>query len=144
MDLDLLRKQHDVIAMQAADLFAAVSSREPKPVAAIRWRLARDLMAHLALEDRWLYPSMMRSDENKAAITAARFQNEMGDLAAQFTAYMASWTDLRLVEDWDAFCVATRTILSALAARIQRENQELYPLVPAKSGPVQAKPARRA
>lgn len=144
MDLNLLRKQHDQIGILAAELLAAVSGDEPKPVAAIRWRLARDLMAHLALEDRWFYPEMIRSGEARAATTAARFQQEMGDLAAQFTAYLSIWTDPRLTEDWDGFRAATRTVLSALAARIDRENKELYPLAPAKWEQTPEKPAHRS
>ncbi len=132
MNIDELRGQHERIMRLAADLHRAVTQGEEiQPVAALRWLLARELIAHLALEDRLLYPSLLRSPDTETAGTAAHLKTEMGGLASEFTAYMARWNDLRVVREWPAFRSETRTILDKLADRIQRENQTLFPLADA-------------
>lgn len=129
MNIDELRGQHERIMRLAADLHRAVAqSDEIRPVAALRWQLARELIAHLALEDRLLYPSMIRSADAEVAKAAATLKAEMGSFAQEFTAYMARWNDLRVVREWAAFQTETRAILDTLAKRIQREDQALYPL----------------
>ena len=80
MDIDAIRLQHDSISESATALAAAVSNSTYSPVAAIRWKLARELIAHLAVEDRWLYPALIAGADKKAADTAKRFKDEMGSL----------------------------------------------------------------
>lgn len=129
MNVDELRGQHDRIEALAAALRQAVDGHEaPQPVAAIRWHLARQLLAHLAVEDRLFYPSMMRSADADAAKTATAFRAEMGRFSGDFTAYMARWSEGRIARDWPGFCDETREILTGLEDRIRRENAALYPL----------------
>ena len=59
MDMMALRGQHEQISLTARQLAQATSdTATPQSVAALRWSLARQLIAHLALEDRILYPAM--------------------------------------------------------------------------------------
>lgn len=131
MDMDVIRLQHDSISKHAAALAAAVSKSTYSPVAAIRWKLARELIAHLAVEDRWLYPAFIASGDRRSADTAKRFKDEMGGLASTFTSYMGKWTDQRIAAEWPAYCDETKVLLSALEKRILREDKELYPLATA-------------
>ncbi|MCW6537672.1 hemerythrin domain-containing protein [Sphingomonas lycopersici] len=131
MDMDGIRRQHDSISEHAGRLAAAVSNPTYSPVAAIRWKLARELIAHLAVEDRWLYPAFIASSNQRAADTAKQFKDEMGGLADVFTNYMSKWTDQRIAAEWAAYCDETKALLAALADRILRENNELYPLASA-------------
>jgi hypothetical protein len=131
MDIETIRLQHDSISEHAAALAAAVSKPDYSPVAAIRWKLARELIAHLAVEDRWLYPTLIASPDRKTADTAKRFKNEMGGLADAFTNYMGKWNDQRIVAEWPAYCAETKTLLAALTKRVRRENKDLYPLATA-------------
>lgn len=132
MNVDELRGQHERIMRLAAELHKAVDGDgQLQPVAALRWRLARELMAHLAIEDRLFYPLLMRGSDPAAASTAMRFQAEMGGLSEDFTTYMARWNDLRIAKEWDAFRAETKTILNALAERARREEETLYPLASA-------------
>jgi iron-sulfur cluster repair protein YtfE (RIC family) len=129
MNVEALRKQHEDIGALADQLSQAVSDpAERRPVAALRWRLARELIAHLAIEDRYLYPAMIARCGSEGAKVAARFRAEMGDLAERFTEYMAGWSDPRIAEDWPGFRDETRAILATLAHRIALENDALYPL----------------
>ena len=131
MDMEELRRQHADVMAIAAQLGAAVADdRTPQSVGALRWRLARRLLAHLAIEDDHLYPAMLQLDDASARATAKRFQTELGALSAAFTHYMAAWTDLQIAEEWPRFCAETRIILAALAKRVAQENTKLYPLAP--------------
>lgn len=147
MDISVLRAQHDALSAIALDLLEQVSgSEQPRPVGALRWKLARALIAHLAVEDGYLYPDMLSAADMEARSVAQAFQCEMGDLAGRFTDYMACWTDERVAREWAVFRAETKAMMGALAARIARENERLYPLAPARwqeqeRGPQQARKA---
>lgn len=129
MNVAELRAQHERIMRFAAELHRALEAgRGVQPVAGLRWRLAREVIAHLAVEDRLFYPLMIRSGDAEAAGTATRFQAEMGGFADDFTAWLARWNELNIAQDWDAFRAETRAILTTLADRSRREEEMLYPL----------------
>lgn len=143
MDLTELRRQHDEISVTANQLAQATANpAHPGQVGAIRWQLARQLMAHLALEDRILYPALQKLPHGDVRETAARLQKETGALADAFCTYMAAWSDDRVARDWSGFCAETRRILTALNDRIDRESRRLYPL--ADAARASAVPIRRA
>ena len=137
MDLTALRGQHEQISLSARQLAQATSdTATPQSVAALRWSLARQLIAHLALEDRILYPAMQRAPDVAVRKTAAQLQSETGALADRFTRYMADWSDDRIAGEWSVFCAETRLILAALAERVDRENRTLYPLADEQRRPM--------
>ncbi|MCI4588555.1 hemerythrin domain-containing protein [Sphingobium sp. BYY-5] len=132
MDLSDLRRQHEEIGLTAQLLTQAISDdRHPQGVAKLRWQLARQLMTHLALEDRIFYPALMRSTNPVVRERTMALQKEIGALSDRFAVYMASWSDDRIAHEWPGFCVETRSILDALSARIDCENRILYPLAQA-------------
>lgn len=129
MDMTELRRQHDEISQTAHRLALATADRvNPRSVGTIRWQLARQLMAHLALEDRILYPALQRADDSRTRTTAAALQTETGALAESFSRYMTAWSDDRVAREWADFCVETNAIIRALSERVDRENRSLYPL----------------
>ena len=139
MDTGELRQQHAEIGTIAAQLRQAIADPgRPQSVSALRWQLARKLMAHLALEDRILYPAMQRSTDETIRTTAARIQSEIGTLADRFTRYMADWSDERIALQWRAFCLETGQILDALARRIDREDNLLYPIAATASDEIKS------
>ncbi len=132
MDMTELRRQHDEISQTVHRLAQATADRDnPRSVGAIRWKLARELMAHLALEDRILYPAMQKSPDARIRATAATLQQETGAWADTFSRYMAAWCDDRVAREWADFCIETRGIIQALSERVDRENRHLYPLAEA-------------
>lgn len=142
MDVSELKRQHDEIGRVARELAAAVAdSGQHQPIAALRWELARLLMAHLAMEDRIFYPAMQRLPNAEARATATAFQAEMGGLSDAFGAYIRDWTDGRVAAEWLVFCAETQMLLTILTQRIKRENNQLYPLA---TGALQDDPQRKA
>ncbi|GBH29507.1 hemerythrin domain-containing protein [Sphingobium xenophagum] len=129
MDMTELRRQHDEISHTAHRLALATADHaNPRSVGAIRWQLARQLMGHLALEDRILYPALQRADDAHTRTTAAALQAETGALAESFSSYMTAWSDDRVAREWADFCIATQAVIRALTERVDRENRTLYPL----------------
>lgn len=129
MDVNDLRSQHQALGVTARHLIRAVENDSvQQSVGTLRWQLARQLMSHLALEDRIFYPAMQRLTEERARSTALRLQAEIGTLAQDFSAYMYRWSDDRVAREWPLFCAETREILAALAARMEQEERLLYPL----------------
>jgi iron-sulfur cluster repair protein YtfE (RIC family) len=106
----------------------------PKPPAplhlfAVRQELSPTLIGHLKVEDWVVYPSLVGSPNSQVARTARAFCEEMGSLADDYRDHCAKWTAAEIAQDWPGYCADCREILDALAVRIARENNELYPLV---------------
>lgn len=125
-----LRAEHASLIRLATEMSGLMAADNPQPAAisSLRWRLCRELLAHLTTEDKFLYPALMASSNPQAVRTAGQFSNEMGGLAAAFKLYIEDWTWDRIANDWSGFCAATQVILTALGNRIRRENEILYPL----------------
>ncbi|MGE9842480.1 hemerythrin domain-containing protein [Selenomonas bovis] len=88
MYLELLVDHHTSIhsllkhlsAFTSASILAANAEEASRAVS----RLAELLTVHLAAEDKFLYPSLARSEDEHIRTTAARFDEEMGHLASTF------------------------------------------------------------
>ena len=123
-----LIRQHDALEAFAKDLLVTVRGA-PNAERAIRQRsaLAAALNRHLAEEDAEIYPSLMQCTDSATSMTATSFARSFLSLAADWQAYLESWTVQRAAAEWDAFAVETSAILDRLAKRIADENALLYP-----------------
>lgn len=138
-DVQSLSHEHEAIMAVAEDLLRHVDAADldMEAIIRLRWRLAHQLAVHLAQEDRIVYPRLKRSTDRRVARLADLFETEMGGLAADYKAYMASWSTRGIADDPPAFARATRNVISLLERRVTREEMELYPLLNhALSGPV--------
>lgn len=129
---DRLILEHLELAAIAADLVRHAEARpiDPAAIATARWSLSRQLLAHLATEDRLLYPMLRRSPDPATAALAARFAAELGGLADAFKDYIRHWTPERMARDPDGFERDTRALSAQLDERIRREEAELYRHIP--------------
>jgi iron-sulfur cluster repair protein YtfE (RIC family) len=133
-ELMKLREEHAQLAEIVGRLSKFIA--QPHPPAAselfkLRHELSSTLIAHLKAEDWVLYPRLFHSADAKVAETARAFADEMGGLAAAYTAYADKWTASSIDHDWAGYCAETRGIIEALTCRITRENRDLYPLAEA-------------
>ncbi|MDB5898639.1 MAG: hemerythrin [Ramlibacter sp.] len=130
---DKFRTQHDEILALAGEITGHLQGPEPDP----QWLrkqlsgLAGKVNFHLAMEDQALYPRLAASPAPGTCALAARFQKEMGGLARVFTDYNKQWQVGAIRADLQTFATDTRKVFGALAHRIARENEELYPLADA-------------
>lgn len=127
IELDFFKAEHAALLDLRTAMLAAMSG-DPAEVIALRAKMSRVLIAHLAKEDHHLYPWLRRSSRAATALCAARFEAEMGDLAGVWTDMMNAWPDARILSDQQGFSPVMTPILEALEQRIQSEEQELYPL----------------
>jgi hypothetical protein len=87
------------------------------------------LRVHLAYEDTILYPLMMSSGDGEAAATAQLFALETGSLAPEFEEFARRWSGPTAIGTmFDLFREEATLLFASLGARIERENDLLYPL----------------
>lgn len=124
MDMGELHRQHQDIGLTTRALLAATEHpAQPEGTGRLRWQLARQLMTHLALEDRLLYPTLKRVSDRALREEFARLESEMGTLAKSFADYMARWNEDRVAREWPIFRIETQQILRILLERIAREDR---------------------
>jgi len=94
-----------------------------------RHMFSKELLGHLTREDWLLYPSLLQSSDKRIAATAQNFIDEMGGLMQAYKTWSATWPTEAARLNWDGFVAETTELLSLLTRRVQRENDELYPLI---------------
>jgi hypothetical protein len=127
-----LREDHAELVRITRALGEMIGRPTPPPqleLFDVRRRLSSTLIAHLKSEDWVLYPRLAASSDPEIAATGRAFNEEMGGLAAAFTAYVHNWSAAEIEADWPGYCAETRGIIDALMNRITRENRELLPLL---------------
>ena len=130
-EIDRLQAEHAAIETLSHFLMAMIAaSHPPRPteLVAVRGMLRDTLVRHLKCEDWALYPRLRSSGDAEAVRIATIFVDEMGHIAGDFAAYDARWTPEAVEADWEGFLGETAGILDALGMRIEREEQQLYPL----------------
>ena len=130
-EMQRLRAEHAALVTLSRIILGMVrAGHPPRPaeLASARAKLRENLVRHLKCEDWILYPRLMATGDQDLMRITRDFEIEMGDLAADFAAYDEKWTGDRAAADWADFCRETAAIFDMLAARIEREERELYPL----------------
>lgn len=130
-NMTVLRAQHDELLRLAGVLQHYISQpAAPDTLELFKFRqsFAKVLIAHLAAEDWVLYPRLLKSTDPVIADTAKAFVDEMGGLLAVFKDWSSRWAADSITRRWADFCTETNDLLNALAIRIDRENEQLYPL----------------
>ncbi|SBV31166.1 protein of unknown function [uncultured Sphingopyxis sp.] len=131
-EMQRLRAEHAALFTLSRIILGMVRAGRPPPrpaeLASARAKLRENLVRHLKCEDWILYPRLMATGDQDLMRITRDFEIEMGDLAADFAAYDEKWTGDRAAADWAGFCRETAAIFDMLAARIEREERELYPL----------------
>jgi len=93
-------------------------------------KLASLLGSHLMVEDKLLYPALIKSTNAKVRDTATLFAEQMGHLLADVQSYLEKWTtSIHIAADAKEFAKETNVLVALLLKRIERENTELFPLL---------------
>ena len=131
MDVSSYVKQH----RDALDLAQRLQRKiqEPQPavsdIVAILIELAGKLKFHLSMEDQYVYPKAIASQDEALRSVAHRMQSEMLGISAAFAKYVSTWTSVAIGADLARFRTETGSLLAALRDRIDREEHSFYPLV---------------
>ncbi|MBB5710365.1 hemerythrin domain-containing protein [Sphingomonas xinjiangensis] len=129
MLIDELCAEHRELEALAAELSRVVTAQLPDSasVAGLRWRVMRVLSDHCEREDRCVYDPLLYSGDAVATVLALRCRQEHGVLVEWFRTYVLDWPVDRINREWGDFGVATRAVLSCVAARGAMEEAQLYP-----------------
>src|SRR5690606_11487738 len=85
-------------------------------------RLDTVLGAHLSTEDLEVYPDLLAQGDESQRHAAATAMTDFDQLASEWQAYVARWTEAAIDADRAGFADDSARVLSALAARIRIEN----------------------
>ena len=127
---DKLIAEHDELEAAAQLLLLTANCREfdVDAVMAIRSKLAMDLADHLIKEDGLVYPHLLASSDASISNAAGTFITDFQDIASVWSGYVDYWTPANIMADVQGFRDMTHVVVKRLIDRIQRENDELYPL----------------
>lgn len=130
----MFRDQHDDLLKAAAKLKGELNAdkigKDATPAKSALAQLMGKLSVHLAMEDKSLYPQLVKHDDQRVKTTANRFIAEMGAIGKVLADYQKAWpSEAAVRQNPRGFVQQTGTILDALGKRIEKENGELYKLV---------------
>lgn len=133
MNIDRLKEEHVVVLTAVTELKNLVKrgiAENADAIATAIVSMSSRIKLHLAAEDRFLYPSLANSTNPAVARLGKTFQQEMGHIAAVYAQFAGKWNSaMEVTADPEGFRADANNVFKALHQRIQRENQELYPLV---------------
>ncbi len=132
-----LRREHARILKKASLLNGLAGSRMTADVAqqsrAVILGIDQLLVDHLTKEDEGLYPTLMLAADPVVREAAQTCFEDMGGILGAWIAYRQHWTVPAIAADPQRFQAASGGVIGALAMRVERENQELYPMMDALS-----------
>lgn len=125
------REQHDGLLVLATEISGLLNVNELTKDATDVKRLLSQLMGklkiHLAMEDKSLYPSLLQQGDEELKKMTKKFIDEMGGIAGAVENYANTWSSsIAIQQDAKTFVEQTKGIFSALAQRIDKENNQLY------------------
>lgn len=127
LDYYTLMAEHDLLAVRATALEAAIDSGDTAAICHAFAKLSADLVAHLVKEDSMIYPRLIAGDDIATSAAAQGVINEFRDLAADWTALVGWATPDAITAEPRRFAEETREMLARVRGRVRRENELLYP-----------------
>lgn len=124
-----LKQQHQELVRLVGEMNAVLERGDEAVVFAVLSSLSQFLRAHLALEDREIYPALVRaaeaSGDAKMLETARLFADNMQRITESLKDFLARHeTSFHL----ERFRTGWSTLSGVLAKRIESEETTLYPL----------------
>lgn len=139
MDTDAYRAEHRRILRQAADLRGQSqdvrTAGDAAEARAMIVRLDRLIRQHLAREDTQFYPHVQARGDARMRAMADAAVADMGGLAGAWTAFVVANGPDDILQNPSRFKSGCASVLGALAARIEEEEERLYPMAESLPAP---------
>ena len=132
MQVTRLLSEHAKLRTLGAELVALVSTSEPcdlEELAQRRWNLARVVHMHLAYEERHLFARLEEDPRVEVRLANAKARRGVEHLHASYKRHVERWTAEEIVKGWAEFQGAVKTLVSRMIARIDQEEDNLFPLI---------------
>lgn len=94
-----------------------------------RWRVARELLRLLPVQDRLVYARLDAHPDPAVRATALRYRAETATIYAAYEAHSERWTLDAALANWATYRFAVGQQAAAVVARFEREEAELLPLL---------------
>jgi iron-sulfur cluster repair protein YtfE (RIC family) len=130
-NLDQLKRQHIEIfevLKETKELIRDGNYEENSQVIAKNIsNLAGKLQMHLLNEDRFLYPSFLKSENKDLKSKAEAYTSEMGGLSDKYKEFKTKFnTKNKILADINLFKSESRNVFMAIEKRINKEDNDLY------------------
>jgi hemerythrin-like domain-containing protein len=134
ISIEMLRKQHADILEQIDAIVKSIKENKDDPskemVRELLANLSAELELHLLIEDDLLYPTLMKDSRESIRNVAHMFVIELSGVKEAFKKYKAKWASHDTIAvSLEAFISETKAIVALLRKRIDKENNELFPLL---------------
>jgi GAF domain-containing protein len=124
IDVQTCRDHHTVLRYLGDEVSNEV---RPASVLPLLRRYRAVLVAHLKLEDEWLYPRLRESSNSIVRGKAERYHREMGGIRKQFGELWNRWSvENSIASDFAGWQQQWRLFRQGIEARIATEDDDLY------------------
>lgn len=135
-DVANLTRQHKDIVELLDKLGAYSNPREVEKnafaISLLLGQLSGKINIHLSNEDRFVYPRLMKAKEEETRRISQQFSQEMGGLVTVFNDFKTKYlSSARINAQATNFLMELGQIAKAVKERINKEEQQLYPLASA-------------
>lgn len=134
MNIDKFKHDHVAIlsGIQRLRDLTRVGVSASEEIATSLVKFSTTIRLHLAAEDKYLYPTLEKTQDPQLVALSRRFENEMADIAHRFMAFARNWNlGSKIEADFDGFRRAANLTLKPVWDRMQQENREFYPRIEA-------------
>ena len=134
MQLNFYTSKHAVIEQLLSAIEGTVSTgiseKNAGVVFTVLTKLASAVRSHLASEDTYLYPDLLKSAVPATRKTAETYRDQMTAITQTFENFIRDFNSTNaILTQKDAFVQEFKDLASALRTRMAKEEQELYKLI---------------
>lgn len=92
--------------------------------------LAGKLTIHLNTEDKFLYPELLKSSDEKMRKMAQEYIDEMGHIFQEYSHYKNEFnTRSKILNNEEGFISKTKVVFDMVEKRMDKEDRCLYPII---------------
>lgn len=134
MQLNFYTSKHAVIEQLLSAIEGTVSpgisEKNAGVVFTVLTKLASAVRSHLASEDTYLYPDLLKSAVPATRKTAETYRDQMTAITQRFEDFIRDFNSTKaILTQKDAFVQEFKAVDSALRTRMAKEEKELYKLI---------------
>lgn len=131
-NINNLERQHSEIKDSVLKIKQVANSNDMKADLDILVReintLAGKLNIHMNSEDKFLYPTLIESNDEQLGQIAKQYSEEMGNIHKGFNDYKNKYnTKTKILGDEVGFLKESKEIIKLLEERVSKEDMYLYP-----------------
>jgi iron-sulfur cluster repair protein YtfE (RIC family) len=102
-------------------------AKDAKEVRTLLSTLFASLGIHLSMEDKTLYPLLLKNPDEKVRTMAQKFAAEMGSIGIVLKQFKEKWPNpTSIQQNPKGFIEETKGLFGALSKRIESEDTQLY------------------